>query len=321
MAKPVEADVVLSCSERLPTVDVWLVIDVLRATTVIVRWFELGGRELYPTDTPDAARRLAHDLEQEGQKPLLMGEENAIAPQGFNLGNSPLDLTRELAAARACAVMATTNGTGALLSAAATGVPVVVACARNAAAALDCALSLGSRIGVLCAGRKRRPAWDDTICAGVILEELTRRAPDLLLADSARLALLTWRTSGGKLLSSMRTADHSVFLNKIGYGPDVSFACEIDAASVVPVLHEEPHEGEMRAVLRNAQGIPRPAPEPPSPPSAEPAPKPLRDPDPFEGLLRYAQDGNEAPRYFFLGGARRAVGKKMDMVLKEEERR
>ena len=63
MAKPVEADVVLSCSEHLPTVDVWLVIDVLRATTVIVRWFELGGRELYPTDTPDAARRLAHDLE------------------------------------------------------------------------------------------------------------------------------------------------------------------------------------------------------------------------------------------------------------------
>ena len=94
MAKPVEADVVLSCNEHLPTVDVWLVIDVLRATTVIVRWFELGGRELYPTDTPDAARRLAHDLEQEGQNPLLMGEENAITPQGFDLGNSPLDLTR-----------------------------------------------------------------------------------------------------------------------------------------------------------------------------------------------------------------------------------
>ena len=31
MAKPIEADVVLSCSESLPAVDVWLVIDVLRA--------------------------------------------------------------------------------------------------------------------------------------------------------------------------------------------------------------------------------------------------------------------------------------------------
>ena len=43
MAKPIEADVVLSCGEHLPAVDVWMVIDVLRATTVIVRWFELGG--------------------------------------------------------------------------------------------------------------------------------------------------------------------------------------------------------------------------------------------------------------------------------------
>ena len=319
MAKPIEADVVLSCGEHLPAVDVWMVIDVLRATTVITRWFELGGGDLFPVGSVEAARRLARTLANEGAAPLLMGEENGIPPQGFDLGNSPLDLTRVREHPRAD--MATTNGTGALLSAAATGVPVVVACARNATAALNCALSLGSRIGILCAGRKRRPAWDDTICAGVILDELTRRAPDLLLADSARLALLTWRTSGDKLLSSVQTADHAVFLNKIGYGPDVAFACEVDAASVAPMLHEEPQEGEMRAVLRNAGSVPRPAPEPPSPPSAAPAPKPLQGTDPFKDLLRYAQDGNEAPRYFFLGGARRAVGKKMDMALKEEERR
>lgn len=321
MAKPIEADVVLSCGEHLPAVDVWMVIDVLRATTVITRWFELGGGDLFPVGSVEAARRLARTLANEGAAPLLMGEENGIPPQGFDLGNSPLDLTRDLIREHPHAVMATTNGTGALLSAAATGVPVVVACARNAAAALDCALSLGSRIGILCAGRKRRPAWDDTICAGVILDELTRRAPDLLLADSARLALLTWRTSGGKLLSSVQTADHAVFLNKIGYGPDVSFACEVDAASVAPVLHEEPQEGEMRAVLRNARDVPRPAPELSPPPSAAAAPKPLQGPDPFQDLLRYAQGENEAPRYFFLGGARRAVGKKMDMALKEEERR
>ena len=77
----------------------------------------------------------------------------------------------------------------------------------------------------------------------------------------------------------------------------------------------------MRAVLRNARDVPRPAPELASPPSAAAAPKPLQGPDPFQDLLRYAQGENEAPRYFFLGGARRAVGKKMDMALKEEERR
>ena len=72
MAKPIEADVVLSCGEHLPAVDVWMVIDVLRATTVIVRWFELGGGDLFPVGSVEAARRLARALASEGAAPLLM---------------------------------------------------------------------------------------------------------------------------------------------------------------------------------------------------------------------------------------------------------
>ena len=308
MAKPVEADVVLSCNEHLPTVDVWLVIDVLRATTVIVRWFELGGRELYPTDTPDAARRLAHDLEQEGRNPLLMGEENAITPQGFDLGNSPLDLTRELAAARACAVMATTNGTKALLRAAGTGVPVFAACIRNASSALGCALSRGSRIGLLCSGRKGRPSWDDTLCAGLLLSLLQRRHPGLRLADSARLALLTWQSSRNDLQASLAGADHAVFLDRVGYRADIAFACIPDAVEAVPELHEVPHGDGMRAVLRcvppDAMGprlgtaLPLPEPAPVGPPRMERAQTAQNR---FASLLQYTKSDAD---HLFLGGNR-----------------
>lgn len=307
MAKPVEADVVLSCNEHLPTVDVWLVIDVLRATTVIVRWFELGGRELYPADTPDAARRLAHDLEQEGRKPLLMGEENTIAPQGFDLGNSPLDLTRELAAARVCAVMATTNGTKALLRAAETGVPVFAACIRNASSALGCALSRGARIGLLCSGRKGRPAWDDTLCAGLLLSLLQRQHPGLRLADSARLALLTWQSSRD-LRASLSGADHAVFLDRVGYGADIAFACIPNATEAVPELHELPDGDGMRAVLRrvppDAMGphlrtaLPLPEPATVEAPRAERA---QAAPNRFASLLQYAKSDAD---HLFLGGNR-----------------
>ena len=307
MAKPVEADVVLSCNEHLPTVDVWLVIDVLRATTVIVRWFELGGRELYPADTLDAARRLAHDLEQEGRKPLLMGEENTIAPQGFDLGNSPLDLTRELAAARVCAVMATTNGTKALLRAAETGVPVFAACIRNASSALGCALSRGARIGLLCSGRKGRPAWDDTLCAGLLLSLLQRQHPGLRLADSARLALLTWQSSRD-LRASLSGADHAVFLDRVGYGADTAFACVPNATEAVPELHELPDGDGMRAVLRrvppDAMGphlrtaLPLPEPATVEAPRAERA---QAAPNRFASLLQYAKSDAD---HLFLGGNR-----------------
>ena len=311
MAKPIEVDVVLSCSEHLPAVDVWLVIDVLRATTVIVRWFELGGSELYPVENPDLARRLAQSLGQEGLSPILMGEENAIAPQGFDLGNSPLELTRERVTARPHAVMATTNGTKALLRAAETGVPVFAACIRNASTALDCALSRGARIGVLCAGRKGRPAWDDTLCAGLLLSLLQQRSPDLRLADSARLALLTWQTARG-LQASLAGSDHAIFLNRIGYGADIAFACEQDAADVVPELYELPDGDGMRAVLRRvpADAL-RSRPAPPRPIPAPSAPvrggEPQRGTQGFASLLQYAQ--NDADHLFWGGNRHKRAGR------------
>ena len=138
-------------------------------------------------------------------------------------------------------------GTKALLRAAETGVPVFAACIRNASSALGCALSRGSRIGLLCSGRKGRPAWDDTLCAGLLLSLLQRQHPGLRLADSARLALLTWQSSRD-LRASLSGADHAVFLDRVGYGADIAFACIPNATEAVPELHELPDGDGMRAV-------------------------------------------------------------------------
>ena len=251
MSNPVQVEVVLSNSERLPVVDVWLAVDVLRASTVMVSWFAAGGEELYPADSVASARLLAERLKLEGKKPILMGEQNAIAPEGFDLGNSPLEITAELVQKNPCAVMATTNGTIAMLKAASTGVPVLAACARNALAALSVALSRGRRIGILCSGRKGRPAWDDTLCAGLLVSHLTERFPGIRLTDSARLAQLTW-TNSKDFKSSLMSADHAIFLDKIGYGDDVAFAGAIDVTRAVPELCEFPDGDGMRAVLKLA---------------------------------------------------------------------
>ncbi|MDR1377507.1 MAG: 2-phosphosulfolactate phosphatase [Synergistaceae bacterium] len=249
MSKLVQVETVFSYSEHLPVVDVWLVVDILRATTMIVTWFAAGGAELYPTVSVDAARSLAEHLKEEGGQPLLMGEQNAVAPQGFDLGNSPLGITPEMIQKYSCAVMATTNGTKAISKAASMGTPVLIACARNAFAALDLALTKGNRLGIFCSGRKGRPAWDDTLCAGLFIAILKEHFPDIRLADSSRLALLAW-SEPKNFKSSLKTADHAIFLEKIGYGDDIAFAAEIDAVRVVPELHELPSGNETRLVLR-----------------------------------------------------------------------
>ncbi|MDR2178812.1 MAG: 2-phosphosulfolactate phosphatase [Synergistaceae bacterium] len=249
MSKPVQVEVILSLSEYLPVVDVWLIVDILRASTMMVSWFAAGGGDLYPTVSVEDARRLASSLKEEGERPLLMGEQNAIAPQGFDLGNSPLSVTPELIRNFSCSVMATTNGTKALLKGASTGIPVLVACARNAFAALDTALSKGFRIGIFCSGRKGRPSWDDTLCAGLLVAYVVERFPDIRLTDGARLAYLAWK-GNRDFTASLKTAEHAIFLEKIGYGKDVAFAAEIDVTRVVPELFELPAGKEMRAVLR-----------------------------------------------------------------------
>lgn len=294
MSERFEADLVFSCGEDnfLPSVDVWLVIDVLRATTVMTRWFELGGTELYPVKTPDEARHLVLELKERGSSPLLMGEVNGIPPDGFDLGNSPLDLTYELVQEHYCGVMSTTNGTVALLEAASSGSPVIAVSLRNSSACLDYALKIGRRIGLLCSGRKRRPSWEDTLCAGSILEELASRG-ELAMTDSAKIALTLWENRGEDLEVCVRKSEHAVYLEHIGYTNDIAFACENDVSTVVPLLASDK---KAHSILRSVAGSARPYPRENIKP--EPELKPAKLPDPFEELLGYTRKPSE---YFFIG--------------------
>ena len=284
-----EADVVFSCGEDnyLPDADVWLVIDVLRATTVMTRWFELGGIELYPVKTPDDARALVQELRGRGSSPLLMGEVNGLPPEGFDLGNSPTELTYELIQEHYCGVMSTTNGTVALCQAASSGSPVLAVSLRNYSACLDYALTLGRRIGLLCSGRKRRPSWEDTLCAGAVIDELSTRG-EVSMTDSATMALTLWRNRGQDLVACVKKSNHALYLEQIGFEEDIHFCCECDASTVVPMLAAE----DGRNILRSVAGSARPYPrvhEAIAPEARITPPDTLKKADPFEELLGYTR--------------------------------
>ena len=280
MAENFEADLVFAGGGNyLPSADLWMVIDVLRATTVMTRWFELGGTELYPVKTPELARELVNELKARGSSPLLMGEVNGIPPEGFDMGNSPLDLNYDIIREHYCGVMSTTNGTGALLEAESSGCPVMAVSLRNYSACVDHALTIGTRIGILCSGRKHRPSWEDTLCAGAVIEDLQRHG-EVLMSDSARIALTLWQNRDDDTEAFVRKSVHAQYLTQIGYSDDISFACEIDSSTVVPMLAEN----EKRTVLRAVSGSARPyhrenvRVEPPAQKS-----------DPFEELLAYTR--------------------------------
>ncbi len=247
---------IFSCSEDnyLPVVDVWLVIDVLRATTVMTRWFELGGTELYPVKSPDEARQLILELQDRGSSPLLMGEVNGLPPEGFDLGNSPTELTYDLIREHYCGVMSTTNGTVALNQAASSGSPVIAVSLRNYSACLDYALTLGNKIGLLCSGRKKRPSWEDTLCAGAILEALIGRG-ETEMTDAARIALTLWQARGEDLREYVMNSTHAKYLETINFANDVTFCCVCDSSTVVPMLSTDE---KTHIILQSVSGSARP---------------------------------------------------------------
>src|SRR5204862_4095456 len=93
-----------------------VVVDVLRATSTLTVALANGARAVEPYPTPEAAiqrRSGAQDV-------VACGERRGEILPGFDLGNSPLEFTRERVAGRTLA-FASTNGPPAVLATARRG--------------------------------------------------------------------------------------------------------------------------------------------------------------------------------------------------------
>jgi len=68
-----------------------VVIDVLRAFTTAAYAFERGAEKILPVSTISAA----FTLQAQFPESLIMGEEDGLKPEGFDFGNSPLDISKQ----------------------------------------------------------------------------------------------------------------------------------------------------------------------------------------------------------------------------------
>ncbi|MGI6316554.1 MAG: 2-phosphosulfolactate phosphatase [Christensenellales bacterium] len=209
-----------------PPKGVCLVLDVLRATTVMLTALENGAAWIRPVSETEEALKLA---ESAGLGPLLGGERNALKIPGFDFGNSPLEYTSERVAGRGI-VMTTTNGTRAF-GACSEAEQVYAVCMRNAASGAK-ALSRSTEGHILCAGNAGRFTLEDGLCAGAILDKL----PDVQPDDLGQAMLTLYRAHRKDLFSLLRTTAHTGRLLSLGMEDDIRFCLEEDASSALPIL-------------------------------------------------------------------------------------
>lgn len=212
-----------------------LVIDILRAGTSIIAAMANGARSIVPASSADDALKVAQNLQSDDV--LLAGERNAERIEGFDLGNSPREMVAETVRQKTL-VMATTNGTPAIIAADGAH-PVMVGAATNfssAAARARRALDAAGELVILCAGRERMFSLEDAYAAGRFAQELLptpeRRGADL--NDAAIAALQLVRRYGDRWKRALSASAAAQNLRRLGFKDDVIAASEVDTFDVVP---------------------------------------------------------------------------------------
>jgi len=202
-----------------------IVIDVIRATSTICQALASGCPKVLCTGEVDHAVALRKSL-GEG---VLGGERNAVRIPGFDLGNSPREYVDALDAPL---ILTTTNGTRAILSAAARCERVLVASLVNLGVLVDAARETGEDVVVVCAGVQGTLALDDAFVAGRIVELLDWERTDAAEA-AARLAG-SW--SGAEEALRASKSGRNLLENAPDLEPDIAFCARESVLDVVPRL-------------------------------------------------------------------------------------
>jgi 2-phosphosulfolactate phosphatase len=138
-----------------------IVVDVFRATSTIVQALHTGYERVYCCAEIEEAVALRDDL----GAAVLAGERGGNPLPGFDFGNSPLEFLEPRAEA---VVLTTTNGTRAIVQAAANCDEVMVGSLLNLEAVAAAARAIGEDVEIVCAGLRGGYCEDDAYCAGRI---------------------------------------------------------------------------------------------------------------------------------------------------------
>jgi 2-phosphosulfolactate phosphatase len=203
-----------------------VVVDVIRATSTICQALASGYERVLCAAEVEDARSLREGLDG---AVTLGGERLGLRIDGFDLGNSPREYVEPRTPVLA---LTTTNGTRAIVAAAARCERVLVASLLNLEAVVEAAAGHGDDVAVVCAGVKGAFALDDAYVAGRVARLLGGERSD---AAEAAVRLAESFASAEEAFRRSRSGR-----NLIAHGPelesDIPYCARESVLDVVPRL-------------------------------------------------------------------------------------
>jgi 2-phosphosulfolactate phosphatase len=214
------------------------VIDILRATTTMCAALSHGAKAIIPVASTEEALRLSQTIGSTDV--ILAGEQNCLKIPGFQLGNSPLEMS-EVTVRGKTIIVSTSNGTKALLACQGAQ-SVYPTAAVNLSAAAEKARELRESdqpVAIVCAGRENAFSLDDSYCAGrLVAATLGDRRPRRGLNDASIACLDLVRRYGDNWRRPLAYSRAGRELIKLGFRADLLDAARLDAYPVLPHFHE-----------------------------------------------------------------------------------
>lgn len=204
-----------------------IIIDMLRATSVIVTALKSGCKKVIPVISINEAKEIVKD---EREKYVLGGERKALKIDGFDFSNSPLEYLKGAAKDKTL-VITTTNGTRAI-NKSISAKNMLIGAMLNAVYVAKKAIELDNDIVIINAGTNGEFSIDDFICSGYIIECMLKEK-SVKLSDIAITANYIYNQNKD-IVGFVKKAKHYNILLNLGLKDDLEYCCKKDIIDIVP---------------------------------------------------------------------------------------
>ncbi|ABM71888.1 probable 2-phosphosulfolactate phosphatase [Prochlorococcus marinus str. MIT 9515] len=176
----------------------------------------------------------------DANKKLMLGERGGKKINGFDLGNSPLSVTKEKVQGKRL-FMSTTNGTKSLKKV--QNVKYLFAMALpNRKAVAERIMSLNKKnVLILGSGWEGSYSLEDSLAAGALASYIKYNFNNEvnISNDELQASLALWNTWKNDILGCLKTATHGKRLTSLGdYDDDLKCCSELDCLDIVPTQFE-----------------------------------------------------------------------------------
>jgi 2-phosphosulfolactate phosphatase len=189
-----------------------------------------GAKEITPVSSIEFAMKSSGGDSLTGLT-ILAGERNTQKIDGFALGNSPLEFSKEIVNGKSI-VLFTTNGSKAIVKAKYSSTLLISSFLNSQSVAKEvCKLP---ELVIMCSGNNGLFSFEDSVCAGHLINQIIMGNENIELDDASKTCLLLYTKNKKRIKKMLEETEHGKKLLAKGFKNDIKYAAQENIIDIVP---------------------------------------------------------------------------------------